>query len=234
MKPRYLILVVFTFSLVSLPSLVSAVSCGDTITSDTVLTNDLLDCSTNGITIAADNVTLDCNNHIIDGTKVPNTRGVFVNGSRGFTIKNCWVREFNDGILFFLPSDHYTIINNVVLNNTRAGIMYWVPDPLPITPLGQNNNLEVSNKLIRSESILPDICVDYPQTINVISGNYAVENYRGINLAQYTEVTKNIIVGNTDIGLVAYGICNVIYDNYFNNILNANGYGTGYNFWNIK
>ena len=79
MKIIYLIPIIFVFSLASLPNIVSAVSCGDIITSNTVLTNDLLDCSTNGITIAADNITLDCNNHMIDGTKVPNTRGVFIN-----------------------------------------------------------------------------------------------------------------------------------------------------------
>ena len=42
-------------------------SCGDTITTDTTLDSDLVDCPTNRIVIGADNVTLDLNGHTIDG-----------------------------------------------------------------------------------------------------------------------------------------------------------------------
>ena len=41
--------------------------CGDTITKDTTLHKDLVDCPNNGIVIGADNVTLDLNGHTIDG-----------------------------------------------------------------------------------------------------------------------------------------------------------------------
>jgi len=37
------------------------VRCGDTITHNTKLTNDLRNCPTNGIVIGADNITLDFN-----------------------------------------------------------------------------------------------------------------------------------------------------------------------------
>ncbi|MBA2523047.1 MAG: hypothetical protein H0V25_06900, partial [Solirubrobacterales bacterium] len=42
-------------------------SCGDTITTDTILESDLLDCPNNGIVIGADDITLDLNGHRIDG-----------------------------------------------------------------------------------------------------------------------------------------------------------------------
>src|SRR6266702_2939998 len=42
-------------------------SCGDTITVDTKLVKDLVDCPNNGIVIGADNITLDLNGHVIDG-----------------------------------------------------------------------------------------------------------------------------------------------------------------------
>jgi parallel beta-helix repeat protein len=42
------------------------VSCGDTVTTDTTLDSDLVDCA-NGLTIAADNVTLDLGGHTIAG-----------------------------------------------------------------------------------------------------------------------------------------------------------------------
>jgi hypothetical protein len=43
------------------------VSCGDTITADTTLDTDLVDCPNNGIVIGADDITLDLNGHTIDG-----------------------------------------------------------------------------------------------------------------------------------------------------------------------
>ena len=41
--------------------------CGDTITTDTTLHGDLINCPNNGTVIGADNVTLDLNYHRIDG-----------------------------------------------------------------------------------------------------------------------------------------------------------------------
>ena len=43
------------------------VGCGDTITTDTTLESDLVDCPNDGIVIGADNITLDLNGHTIDG-----------------------------------------------------------------------------------------------------------------------------------------------------------------------
>ena len=42
-------------------------SCGDTITVDTTLTRDLVNCPNNGLIIGANNITLDLNGHVIDG-----------------------------------------------------------------------------------------------------------------------------------------------------------------------
>jgi len=49
------------------PALASHVSCGDRITTDTMLDSDLVNCPDNGIVIGADNITLDLNGHTIDG-----------------------------------------------------------------------------------------------------------------------------------------------------------------------
>ena len=45
--------------------------CGDTITADTTLHQDLVNCPNNGIIIGADNITLDLNGHTIDGDGTP-------------------------------------------------------------------------------------------------------------------------------------------------------------------
>ena len=46
---------------------VVVVHCGDVITQDTKLGNDLVDCPADGLVIGADDVTLDLHGHTIDG-----------------------------------------------------------------------------------------------------------------------------------------------------------------------
>ena len=46
---------------------VQQVTCGDTITTDTTLHHNLVNCPNNGIIIGADNITLDLNYHTVDG-----------------------------------------------------------------------------------------------------------------------------------------------------------------------
>jgi hypothetical protein len=48
-------------------ALAGHVRCGDTITTDTTLTSNLVNCPNNGILIGADNITLDLNGRTIDG-----------------------------------------------------------------------------------------------------------------------------------------------------------------------
>jgi large repetitive protein len=84
----------------------SDVSCGETITTDTQLDSDLLNCPNNGIVIGADDVTLDLNGHIIDGDGTefadcppdePCDIGVVDFDHHGVTIKGGRVREFGFG-----------------------------------------------------------------------------------------------------------------------------------------
>jgi hypothetical protein len=83
------------------------VSCGDTITADTTLERDLLDCPTNGIVIGADDITLDLNGHTIggDGQLVDPCpegdfcdAGVFADGHDGVHVINGSVRDFATGV----------------------------------------------------------------------------------------------------------------------------------------
>ena len=82
--------------------------CGDTITTDTTLHHNLVNCPNNGIVIGADNVTLDLNYHTIDGDGTPasgcnpNTEvcdvGVVNDGHDGVTVVHGSVREFEVGV----------------------------------------------------------------------------------------------------------------------------------------
>jgi parallel beta-helix repeat protein len=86
------------------------VSCGERITADTTLQQDLVNCPNHGIVIAADGVTLDLNGHLVDGDgtpaadcdqqKEPCDFGVFNDGHDGVTVMHGSVREFAVGVLF--------------------------------------------------------------------------------------------------------------------------------------
>jgi large repetitive protein len=90
-------------------ALASHVSCGDTITTDTTLDSDLVNCPNNGIVIGADNITLDLNGHTIDGdgTLVDpcpegETCDVGVDnsaGHNGVTVQGGSIRQFAVGVL---------------------------------------------------------------------------------------------------------------------------------------
>ena len=91
-------------------ALASHVSCGDTITADTTLDSDLVNCPNHGIVIGADDVTLDLNGHTVDGDgtaaancdnqKEPCDFGLFNDGHDGVTVMHGSVREFAAGVLF--------------------------------------------------------------------------------------------------------------------------------------
>jgi parallel beta-helix repeat protein len=92
------------------PASASHVSCGDTITADTTLDSDLVNCPNHGIVIGADNVTLDLSGHLVDGDgtpaagcdpqKEPCDFGLFNDGHSGVTVMHGSVREFAQGVLF--------------------------------------------------------------------------------------------------------------------------------------
>lgn len=94
--------------------------CGATITEDTTLTSDLINCSgwVHGLTIGADNITLDCDNHSI--TAFEGLAGIYLLQREGVTIKNCDIQEFDAGIYLYGSSNNNLIDNNLENNGCGA------------------------------------------------------------------------------------------------------------------
>ena len=107
--------------------------CGETITADTTLDGDLLDCPNHGIVIGADDITLDLNGHRIDGDGTPaagcNPRkefcdiGVFNDGHDGVTMRDGSVREFDAGVFGF-KARASRVLDISSKKNTSFGLMF--------------------------------------------------------------------------------------------------------------
>jgi parallel beta-helix repeat protein len=96
-------------SLSGSPARASAATCGDTITADTTLHNDLTNCVGTGLVIGRDNIRLNLNGHTVDGNDADDPcagdviycdAGVDNSaGHSGVTIENGTLQEFDDGVV---------------------------------------------------------------------------------------------------------------------------------------
>ena len=112
-------------------ALASHLDCGDTITTDTKLHRDLVNCPNNGIVIGADNITLDLNGHTIDGNGeltedcAPDEIcdvGVVNDGHTRVTVTGGSVRQFAEGVLL-LGAGHNRLGHLSVSGNFLRGIL---------------------------------------------------------------------------------------------------------------
>jgi parallel beta-helix repeat protein len=109
----------------------SDLSCGETITADTTLHHDLVNCPTNGIVVGADNVTLDLNGHTIDGVggPVPNPTfgaphtGVQLVNHDGITVKDGSIRQFPAGGLEVTGARDIRLLGLATSQNGDLGII---------------------------------------------------------------------------------------------------------------
>jgi hypothetical protein len=112
-------------------AIASYVACGATITADTTLDSDLVNCPNNGIVIGADDITLDLNGHTIDGDKAlvdpcPENEvcdvGVLNDGHNGVRIIGGTVGEFANGVVIFGARKN-GLGDLSTVENTFAGIL---------------------------------------------------------------------------------------------------------------
>ena len=82
------------------PAAAEHVQCGDTITQDTTLDSDLLNCPRHGVIIGASGVTLNLAGHTIDGadTQFPSNHGVDITNQDGVTVTNGTITDFGQAV----------------------------------------------------------------------------------------------------------------------------------------
>jgi hypothetical protein len=110
----------------------SHVQCGDTITQDTTLDSDLIDCPQRGIVVGAAGITLDLNGHVIDGPGLDRFAGFpgVDNGAAhaGVTVKNGIVQEFGLAVslgptFIHRPGADGNVVANLTIREAGNGVV---------------------------------------------------------------------------------------------------------------
>jgi parallel beta-helix repeat protein len=156
-------------------------SCGTTITADTTLHHDLVDCPDTGLVVGADDIVLDLNGHTIDGDGRPVGNcpadhdcdlGVDnSSGHRGLTVEGGSVRQFGRGILLTGAANN-RVIDIDASRNTDFGIV-----------VGQSWGTLIEMNTMTSNGISGLVVSDSPLTRirhNTVSGShgYAMALFR--------------------------------------------------------
>jgi parallel beta-helix repeat protein len=216
-------------------ALAAQVKCGDTITTNTKLHKDLINCPNNGIVIGADDITLDLNGHLVDGDGTPTAgcdaatefcdEGLVALGHDGLTIKHGRVHEFADGVavgrarharLLRLSSSRNTFFGIVLFRAARSLVRNSSGNRNP-PPEGDGMGLFASHRVRVLNSSFkhnaqPGIHVAFDSNNNLIMGNVISRNDPGIALerADRNRVRRNRFVGNGASVLIVPGSRNVI------------------------
>ncbi len=201
----------------------SHVSCGDTITTDTTLDSDLVNCPNNGIVIGADGITLDLNGQLIDGDGTefagcdPNAEvcdtGIVDDGHDGVTVMHGRVRGFGVGVLFGTSSAGRVRHNRVlgisssrnlffgfVLASSARSLVRNSSGSDNIAPEGDGMGLFASHHIrILHNSFRhnpgPGIHLAFDSTRNLIKGNLLSRNGPAILMeADRNQVRRNRII----------------------------------------
>ncbi|MEO9320526.1 MAG: right-handed parallel beta-helix repeat-containing protein [Nitrososphaera sp.] len=161
-----------------------AISCGDILTSNTKLADDITCTDDQGLAIGANNITLDCNGHAVNNITPFNFgTGIKLSGISGAKIKNCSVTGEFYG--FNLANSSNNVLTGNTVNDSTFGFY-----------IGYNSNY---NKLINNNSTISNSenFALYSNTHNTLAGNYAGDYY-GYDL-QFN-CTHESLFNNTAVG----------------------------------
>jgi parallel beta-helix repeat protein len=158
------------------------VSCGQTITANTTVSNDLTDCPGSGLEIGANNIVLNLNGHTIDGTG--SFAGVLNSGFDGVTIQNGTLTEFADGVLVWADANANKLLTLRSHDNSTTGIYIS----------GNSDNALVSGNSVYSNGTAGILVQS--SAAAALTNNTASSNGNGIRLL---DASGAILTGNKTI-----------------------------------
>ncbi|MBU0530536.1 MAG: right-handed parallel beta-helix repeat-containing protein, partial [Nanoarchaeota archaeon] len=203
--------VITNFNIIQSPN--ANPSCGSTITTNTVLTGDILNCPSHGLIIGANGINLDCNGFTLTGSNLD--FGVYNDGYTDVTIQNCRITDFHTAIFstgggnsqfkdntlfsnletgFYLQDSGNTLSGNNITDNPDYGIY-----------LDRANNSIVSdNNVINSHYGI----ILGSSSNNQVSGNNISGGWYGMQVYQMTTgyLSTDNLISNNRISSNLYGI----------------------------
>jgi len=202
------------------PALGATLSCGQTITADTTLENDIGPCPNFGIIVGADGVTLNLNGHTVTGTPAAGDKaGVFLLNRTGVTVSNGTVTAFDIGVA--IDGGSGNTVTGVSARDNIGGTGGIGGDGIAI--LSSRNNRILDNQTINNApysgiGLYSRRDSDHPGTPAVVRDNLISGN----------SVSGNIISRNrtTPIGTDNDGIRvenDAVFNTFTNNRVSRNG-----------
>jgi len=169
--------------------------CGDTITTDTTLHKNLVNCPNNGIVIGADGITLDLNGHTIDGDGRPFAgcghseicdSGVLATRHDHVIVKDGRVREFSVGANLGVTRHARVLGISGVRNQGQGIILYKATRSLVRNSSGNRNS-------VPGEFIGSGLSVYYGRRNRILDNSFRHNRDHGIFV--YKSI-HNLIKGN--------------------------------------
>jgi nitrous oxidase accessory protein NosD len=184
------------------PAHAAHVTCGQTILVSTVLDGNVGPCAT-GITVGADNITLDLNGFTISGTPATGEGpGIGLTSRTGVTVKNGTVTQFDAGVAIQGGSAN-TVTSMRVLDN-RGSFATDFGDGIAV--FASNSN-RITGSQVRNNGPYDGIGL-IRSNFNVIDGNQVTDNTQsfqtagirlenaGFNPSSDNAVTNNLVANN--------------------------------------
>lgn len=191
------------------------VSCGQTITQNTVLDGDVGPCPNGGIVIGADNITLDLNGHTVFGVATGGDGlGVELNNRSGVTVRNGRVTLFDAGVV--IAGGARNTVTRILAQDNIGSALAGVGDGIAVFDSSGNT---IQQNVVRHNGPFSGISLVGDADNNVIDSNLAQDNNidsspnvnedMGIRVegrgADNNTVTNNSVVGSGLDGIIVFG-----------------------------
>jgi len=208
------------------------------------LDSDIINTATDKcMDVTANNITLDCQGHIIDAIGVVD-RGINIDSKDDFTLKNCIVTDFNYGV-YGVYSNRISVLDSTIANNTYFDIQI---DPSAVSTrcdstisnvTGSNNNpIVYYNSTVTIENWNNNVSeimlcnADNSLIDNLTLNNGQYENNGILLYSDNVNITNSNITNTT--GIFAWWQCDYlnVEDTYFENNMYCI-YGATEDYFNI-
>ena len=211
-----------TLAFLASPAAATHVQCGDTITQDTTLDSDLVNCPSDGVVIGASDITFDLAGHTIDGTGPDAGRhGVRNAGADNVTVANGRIQQFQNAVSI-LGADS-NLVTGLTLTDSGSGAF-----------VEQASLTRILDSEMRASGT--GVTLWRSGSFNVIRGNSISGATNGVLLVGFfvapvidqTEITDNDVFSN-GVGIHVLDASNTqvrgnrVVDNSGNGILDAFG-----------